>query len=580
MKKTGIKIVSVILALSLIFGGVSSIGASAASDIEKSLKHAGVSVVDGIVTHLLSFINKLVPDSDEIQPVSTHNRDNFYEGTKSMLDEPADNACWNLGYAKASLVPSDWQTKDYYLGGFISLQNGMKNKVEEVIDDMQIRVIAVSDGSGRGVSVFANIDSIGVSNGDIKVIRSYLSELNLGVEINAVTVTSTHCHSCIDTQGLWTDLLSKLGKNMAKAYLPLGEMETGTDPEFIEFLCRTAANAMKNAINGMTPGTMTYAVKALAPEYFNNKNRKSATAVMNDMSRFVFTPFDESIKPTMIVNIAAHPDIAGLAVDDVDNGRQLSGDYVYYMGETIENAGYNFMFFNGAIAGIYAGRGLSNDSVPMKRRYEQSMRYGQEMGNIALNLTNSYDTISANADWDKINAEMAAGGDGYTLWFEDWEPVEERELEPILNLLISEVKIRVTNPLIILVGKLNLANYSVYKENHRYYIFTEIGYMEMGDVKVALMPGEIVQDLVAGGASLTAEGSYSGKDFGYKTIYELFGEDTICFGLANDAIGYVVPDNDYSLAILDDHYQELISLGSETASSIMKGFAGLAGRVN
>ena len=55
MKKTGIKIVSVILALSLIFGGVSSIGASAASDIEKSLKHAGVSVVDGIVTHLLSF---------------------------------------------------------------------------------------------------------------------------------------------------------------------------------------------------------------------------------------------------------------------------------------------------------------------------------------------------------------------------------------------------------------------------------------------------------------------------------------------------------------------------------------------
>ena len=497
-----------------------------------------------------------------------------------MLDEPADNACWNLGYAKASLVPSDWQTKDYYLGGFISLQNGMKNKVEEVIDDMQVRVIAVSDGSGRGVSVFANIDSIGVSNGDIKVIRSYLSELNLGVEINAVTVTSTHCHSCIDTQGLWTDLLSKLGKNMAKAYLPLGEMETGTDPEYIEFLCRTAANTMKNAINDMTPGTMTYAVKALDPEYFNNKNRKSATAVMNDMSRFVFTPFDENIKPTMIVNIAAHPDIAGLAVDDVDNGRQLSGDYVYYMGETIENAGYNFMFFNGAIAGIYAGRGLSNDNVPMKRRYEQSKRYGQEMGNIALNLTNSYDTISANADWNKINAEMAAAGDGYTLWFEGWEPVEERELEPILNLLISEVKIRVTNPLIILVGKLNLANYSVYKENHRYYIFTEIGYMEMGDVKVALMPGEIVQDLVAGGASLTAEGSYSGKDFGYKTIYELFGEDTICFGLANDAIGYVVPDNDYSLAILDDHYQELISLGSETASSIMKGFAGLAGRVN
>ena len=48
----------------------------------------------------------------------------------------------------------------------------------------------------------------------------------------------------------------------------------------------------------------------------------------------------------------------------------------------------------------------------------------------------------------------------------------------------------------------------------------------------------------------------------------------------NDAIGYVVPDNDYSLGIVDDHYQELISLGNVTASSIMKGFAEIAEKVN
>ena len=282
----------------------------------------------------------------------------------------------------------------------------------------------------------------------------------------------------------------------------------------------------------------------------------------------------------MLVNIAAHPDIAGLAVNKVDNGRQLSGDYVYYMGDTIENAGYNFMFVNGAIAGIYAGRGLTNDGVSLERRYQQSERYGREMGNIALNLTNSYDAIASRADWDTINKEMAEGGEGYTLWFEGWTPTTERELKPLLNIYITTAMVQVTNPLILLVGKLNLANYAVIKDHHKYYINTEIGYMEMGDVKVALMPGEIVQDLVAGGASLTADGSFSGKDFGYKTIRELFGEDTICFGLMNDAIGYVVPDNDYSLGIVDDHYQELISLGNVTASSIMKGFAEIAEKVN
>lgn len=579
MKKHGIKIVSVILALTMVFSGFSIVGVSAA-DAGTTLKNAGVGVLGGIVKGLLSAINFVVPDNKNFVKMDDYKNDYFYSGTETMLDEPAANAVWSLGYAKASLVPTDWQSKTYYLGGFMSMQNGMSNKVEEVIDDMQARVIAVSDGSGRGVTIFANIDSIGFANGDIKTIRKYLQEMDLGVKINSVNVSSTHCHSCIDTQGLWTNTFSKLGKNMLKAYLPFTEMESGVDADYIEFLCRTVAAAMKTAIADMKEGTMTYAVKTLDAGYFNNKNRKSATAHMSDMTRFIFTPFDKSARPTMLVNIAAHPDIAGLAVNKVDNGRQLSGDYVYYMGDTIENAGYNFMFVNGAIAGIYAGRGLTNDGVSLERRYQQSERYGREMGNIALNLTNSYDAIASRADWDTINKEKAEGGEGYTLWFEGWTPTTERELKPLLNIYITTAMVQVTNPLILLVGKLNLANYAVIKDHHKYYINTEIGYMEMGDVKVALMPGEIVQDLVAGGASLTADGSFSGKDFGYKTIRELFGEDTICFGLMNDAIGYVVPDNDYSLGIVDDHYQELISLGNVTASSIMKGFAEIAEKVN
>ncbi len=142
--------------------------------------------------------------------------------------------------------------------------------------------------------------------------------------------------------------------------------------------------------------------------------------------------------------------------------------------------------------------------------------------------------------------------------------------------MIREVKIKVTNPLIQLVGKLNLVNYTVCKEGLSYYIFAEIGYMEMGGVKVAFMPGEIVQDLICGGGSLTADGSFTGKDFCYPPIYELFGDDTICFGLMNDAIGYVVPDNDYSMALLGDHYQEMISLGEEAGSTIMRGFRDIA----
>ena len=583
MKKTSMKIVSIILAFSLIFGG-SSVTGFAAKEFTKTLEDFGLSIVETIFTTLVGAINFIVPDSPNFVKVKDRVNENFYEGTK-WEKETAENAQWKLGHAKASLVPDNWQEKDYYLGGFIDPNNGMVNKVEEIIDDMQVRVIAVEDGSGRGVALFANIDCIGFSNGDIKEIRKRVEAMNLGVKFNSINVSSTHTHSCIDTQGLWTNLFPKLFKNLALSYIPFVEKERGADAEYMEFVYETVANAMKKAVESMTPGTITYAVKEIGDEentYFNNKNRSQSTSLIRDLARFVFTPDNASIKPTMIINIAAHPDVAGLPVNDEDNGRDLSGDYIYYLGRKIEEKNYNFMFFNGAIAGIYEGRGPAGDGVPTDRRYEETLRYGEEIAYMALNLTNDVEQIKANlndAEKAKIEEEQKIGGENYTLWYEGWEPVEEKVLEPNLNIMIKEVKIKVTNPLIQLVGKLNLVNYTVCKEGLSYYIFAEIGYMEIGGVKVAMMPGEIVQDLICGGDSLTADGSFSGKDFGYKSVYELFGEDTICFGLMNDAIGYVVPDNDYSMSLLGDHYQEMISLGKYAGSTIMKGMAEIAEEV-
>lgn len=578
MKKISKKIVSVILALSMIFACASSMGASAAASVGEVFTDIGVFALDKLLSTIIGALNAVVPDTKEISRMKDYTDDYLFRGTDTMLEEADEDAKWKLGYAKASIVPDDWQTKEYYLGGFMAMSNGMKNKVEEVVDGVEVRVIAVDDGSGRGIAVFANVDSIGLSNYDIKNIRKALVELLPDQKFSTVTVTATHVHSGIDTQGLWTNLFPKLFGNMAKAFLHVGEMTPGVDTEYLDFITEKASGAMKAAIDNMTEGTMTYAVKELDEEYFNNKNRPSADSLIQEMARFVFTPdvLDDEHRATMIVNYAAHPDITGLAVNDIDNGRQLSGDYVINMGKVIEAADYNFMFFNGAIAGIYTGRHPASDGVPTERRWMEAARIGAELGQIALNLTNSEQVIRANADWDTINKEMEIGGENYTLWFEGWEPATEKELDPLLNVRIDEVKIKVTNPLIKLVGKLGLVNYNVYKEGLSYYIFVEIGYMEFGDVKIVMMPGEIVQDLIEGGSSLTAEGSYSGKEFGIPSIDELFGEDTLCFGLANDAIGYVVPDNDYALALIDGHYQEMISLGKYAASSIMKGFVEIA----
>lgn len=588
MKKKFLSVISVILVLSMVIG----MSVTTAQATQSTLKRIGSGALGGIVTVLLTGLNAIFPDAKHFVREADYKNENFYSGTETFLDEPAENACWKLGYSNTSLVPANWKDRDLYLGGYIMLENMFSNKVDYVIDDMKARVIAIEDGSGRGVSVFATIDCIGMTNNDIKEIRkAFASKADSKYRLNAINVSSTHAHSCIDTEGLWTDMLSKVLKNIPKAITHIGTPEQGTNADYMKYLYEQVANAMLAACDNMTPGEMTFSRKNIGDEYFNNKNRSSASALMTDMVRLEFKPFDEKYDPTMIINVAAHPDVAGLPTDfvvesdAVNTGRQISGEYIYYMGELLSSAGYNCMFFNGAIAGIYMSRGATNDGQDTYWRADQSARYGQELGRIALAMNMTLDEIKTGEYKDilyneeTIKKEMEYAGDGYSLWCKDWTPVTAEKVDPIFNIVIKTVRVPVTNPLIQLAGKLNLANYNVIITGiGKYAIEVEIGYIEFGkQLKAVMMPGEICQDLIVGGSSLTADDSYSGKDFEYPCITEMFkDENIICFGLTNDAIGYVVPDNDYCMAIAFDHYQELISLGKNAASSIMAGFTEIA----
>ena len=159
------------------------------------------------------------------------------------------------------------------------------------------------------------------------------------------------------------------------------------------------------------------------------------------------------------------------------------------------------------------------------------------------------------------------------MWCENWEPVTETKVEPIFNIRLREVNVPVTSTLMVGVGKLNIANYKMFKDENGYSMFTEIGIIEFGkDIKIAMVPGEFCADLLTGGASLKAEGAVLKTDFPYPTVRELFGEETIAFGLSNDEIGYIVPDNDFTMGDPGNHYHELVSLGRFVGSSIMRGF--------
>ena len=556
-------------------------------------KEKQVKLLDKTINSALKAFVDSIKSGNEVKSDKAFVTDNFYEGTPTFLDECSDNSKWSLGFADAVLTPSDYQKRPYYMGGYMVPHNKFKNLVEDVVDNMMGRAVALDDGSGRGVSLFCTIDCIGIANADIREIRKRFKEkaekVFPDVKITSVNVFSTHAHSCIDTQGLWTEFPSKLLRNLKRKYTGRGVLEKGADEQYMRLLYDLVSDTLIEAVKNMTTGEMTFAQKDITEAYFVNKNRPSSTGLVTDITRLTFTPDDKSKTPTIIVNLPAHPDVAGLAVKgEKGSGRRLSGEYVYYMGEVINKAGYNFMFFNGAICAIYMSCDNSTDGLKLNHRYELSVRFGREIGKITLALTKSLDEVKKDKllyDEQEIEKEIALSrrnGGKYTLWCENWEPVEERKVDPVLNIRIKEIKIPVKNNLMVAVGKLKLANFNVLSEGkNQFAVWSEIGYMELGsDIKIAMVPGEFCCDLLVGGDSLFAKGSVTHTDFGIPPLREIFGKDTIVFGLANDAVGYIVPDNDYTMGDPQNHYHELVSLGYKTGSSVMNGFLKLAKEIN
>ncbi len=682
MKKKSIlmKIIAVVLAITMLssaFGAVTA-GASSAYPIigGESSNVIGV-ILSDILDTLLRFITDLfaglfsdgpgfIPNDDA--SLSEKIAANYYEGTgTTFATTHKEDAKWNIGYSSRSLIPEDYDNGQYFLGGYISLENGFTNVVEGIAeipglgkDDMRVRCVAMDDSSGRGTVLFATIDCIGITNADIKDIRALLADFAAEKNIVSINVSSTHTHSCIDTEGLWTKNLAKLAYNGLNNGFGTGEeLQQGTNPAYMAFLKEEVAGALEDAYNDMKPGVLTYTLKDIGQDYFNNKNRPSSGEMLKDedgrytgesqvamteIHKFTFKPDDTAATPTIMLNMAAHPDVAGLPTSS-NSGREISGDYIFYCDQLLQQNGYNFMFWQGAIAAIYMARGVTGDSIPTKQRVEESQRFGYELARMLLGLEMTKEQVAADPAINVIEeyeretelvekkdengaVVMVPKNENYTLWYENWNkdadgndvvPVAE-VVAPVLNLAFRQVEVPVSNSLIEAIGKLNMANYVVISNDDNvvytekldeegnvvlddagnpvmvpvdkkwyetwenevtYSTVVEVAYMELGtssantcQYKTVFLPGEVCQDLVApDGMSIVEGGKHSVTvaPFGAKTAAQIFGDDIACFGVMNDAIGYVVPDNDFTMGDPANHYHELISLGKGVSTEIMLG---------
>ena len=271
------------------------------------------------------------------------------------------------------------------------------------------------------------------------------------------------------------------------------------------------------------------------------------------------------------------------------NGDLVSGDFVYSLGNYFEKNSYNFVFFNGPVAAVYPTRLYSN-RVDLKT---QAKAVGEEIGRISLAMTMSKDEIERNPIVDPGTYEMQAGifsndeNSRYSKWIEDKgdQTIEEKELKPLLNLYVKKAELKVDNPIFYAIAKHRIGSYTILSDdNGRYKSFTEVGLLELGGKrKIALVPGELEPAVLSGSQATGDKESFSKTSFSSVPLKTSAKDDElVVFGLSNDAIGYIIPDNDFSMMFLGtgklmkklfgNHYLEIFSFGKNTAVSIAEAF--------
>ncbi len=499
---------------------------------DETKKRSFLDKSDSIVQKVIGVLADRVSDAG-IPYLNRYDDTGFLEGSGYFLAEPAKNARWRLGFAKQSIIPAVVNGK-LYVGGYLAFP---PNTVSGYITDQLIRAAAFDDGSGRGINVFAVIDCIGISNTDIRHIRTLLKDFIAENNIVSLNISATHCHSGVDTQGIWGSLTEALrvnGKAVADGHPE--DAVSGKNKDFMEYLFVTAADTVKKAVADMRPGKLEYTL-ADASEFVRDK--RPPYIVDDKMTVMRFTP-DDGEKSTVAVFLAAHPTCYG------GRQREVSADFPYYLCDETERNGFNAMFFQGAEAAVATERGNSHIPEGLSR-HGGIEAYGRTLGQLALG---------------SINENMT-------------------EIEPMLNVAVTQAFVPSDNKILELAAKLRLVNNGITKvcmdneqdsKNYDLYLATEVGYAEFGKtLKFALIPGELCPELLVGGA-YEKDKAYWGADWKYPPMRSAVEGHLTVIGLCNDTIGYIVPDNDFGSVFAKDHYEEAVSTGRRAASNIVGAF--------
>lgn len=442
----------------------------------------------------------------------------------------------HVGFGETNVTP-DPAKSAVWLAGF-----GQNRKATKVHDPLMARAVVFAHDKQKIAIV--SVDVVGLFNDVAQNVRKQLPGFSY------VLVSSTHNHEGPDTMGLW-------GPNF---------LASGIDADYMKKLEAGIVAAIKQADQKKKKVNATIGT-AKAPELLHDGREPY---IKHD--ELVVLRFDPQAAPQgsglgslgIVVQWNCHPETL------YNKNTEISADYVGYTVEYLKKK-YKcpVVYLTGTVGGLMTSLRVEvkdDQGMPLKDgTFEKTERYGQLVGKLADRALQDAKPVKltpfevrSRSFFLPIDNQLYVAGFGFGVLKRDayvWKG-DPLKAEPVGPKPDSKVRMAIQS---------------------------EVGWLKLGDLEIAAIPGEIYPELVL---SKVQDPPDKGADFPDAPIEpgiyaQMKSKHRMIVGLANDEIGYILPKRQWDAKApfcygrKKAQYGEENSLGPETAPILCAMFRGL-----
>jgi hypothetical protein len=448
---------------------------------------------------------------------------------------PSSAGEFSVGFAEVDLTPEIGK-KPVYLAGF-----GQNRKATKVHDPITARAVVMGDGGEK--IAFVSVDVVGLFLPSVERVREKLTGFRY------VLVSATHNHEGPDTLGLWG----------------ASPVQSGIDPAYLKRVEAGCVEAVRIADKDRKAAAARVGAARDADLLHDNRKpivKHDELVVLHFRDPKTETPIG------VLVQWNCHPETLG------SKNSEISADFIHYVVKYLrESQKCPVAYFTGTVGGLMTTLGLSVKDDKGKEladgTFEKADRYGFLLSKLAEKAIKE-SVPAALTPFDVRTRPLLV-------------PVDNNIYRLAWSFGVLD------RPMYKWDGNPTPKSFEQSKDVSKpAAVKTELGYLKLGAVEIATIPGEIYPELVLGKVEDPAD---PGADFPdapiEPAIYDqLKAKHRMLIGLANDELGYFIPKRQWDekppfcYGLKKAQYGEMNSVGPDAAPVICGVFKDLANERN